>query len=137
MQYLESKLSGVLKWIWLEFTDQVWKNRNEVMYSTYSNTRQHEMDQMNERPQYQTYDWICKEEASQKLGDSTEGIHGGEENSRNGAEHYSKISRPRRFNNECPLATHHNRSAKTKHTTTLNSLPGFLTLCLEGVSDLT
>ena len=67
VQYLESKLSGVLKWILLEFTDQVWKNRNEVMHSTDSNT--------------------CSDE--------------------------------------------------TEHTTTHNSLPGFLTLCLEGVSDLT
>jgi hypothetical protein len=44
VQNPESRLSGLLKRLWLEFTDQIWRNRNEVMHSADSNTRQQEDD---------------------------------------------------------------------------------------------
>ena len=40
----ESRLSGLLKRLWLEFTDQIWRNRNEIMHSIDSNTRQQDED---------------------------------------------------------------------------------------------
>lgn len=49
IQHPERKLSGLLKRIWLEFTDQIWKNRNEVMHSKESKTRQHEDDLLAEK----------------------------------------------------------------------------------------
>jgi hypothetical protein len=49
VQHPESRMSGLLKRIWLEFTDQIWKNRNEVMHSKESKARQHEEDQLSEK----------------------------------------------------------------------------------------
>ena len=45
----ESRLSGLLKRLWLEFTDQIWRNRNEVMHSADSNAQQREDDLKTEK----------------------------------------------------------------------------------------
>ena len=45
----ESRLSGLLKRLWLEFTDQIWRNRNEVLHSADSNARQREDDLKTEK----------------------------------------------------------------------------------------
>ena len=48
-QNTESQLSNLLKRLWLEFMDQIWRNRNEVMHSTDSNTRQQDEDLKTEK----------------------------------------------------------------------------------------
>jgi hypothetical protein len=45
----ESLLAGLQKRLWLEFTDQIWRNRNEVMHSANSNVQQQEEDQKVEK----------------------------------------------------------------------------------------
>ena len=45
----ESLLAGLQKRLWLEFTDQIWRNRNEVMHSANSNVQQLEEDQKTEK----------------------------------------------------------------------------------------
>lgn len=45
----DSRLSGLLKRLWMDFTNQIWKNRNEIMHSASSKTKQQEENQKAEK----------------------------------------------------------------------------------------